>query len=204
LRKFATFRSLTTNNRWKGDELLYRADVLEEEIIIRKREIRDQLDRADKFGADVSIEAIMASGDVCVVVFGAEEFNFGIVKEAGKRLKEFIGVVPSEIIGKNISVIIPEPFASAHDGMLRKFIERGKGSFSGKTRTVPAINGKGYLQNMQLTLANNQVSRVGGCSSVVVSCLFAPKHPLTRTTPSPLPFPPICHNRVCLTFSLEL
>jgi hypothetical protein len=146
------------NNPWKGDELLERANILEEEIIVRKRELIELVSRADGYGADVSIETIMASGDVCVIVFGAEDHNFGIVKEAGKRLKEFIDVNPTDLIGKNINVIIPEPFASAHDGMLRKFIESGKGSFSGKTRQVPAINGRGYLESMQLTLANDQVS----------------------------------------------
>jgi hypothetical protein len=103
------------NNCWKGDELLHRADILEDEIVIRKREIIDLVASADGFGADVSIESIMASGDVCVIVFGTEDHNFGTVKEAGKRLQGFIGVNPSDLIGKNINVIIPEPFASAHE-----------------------------------------------------------------------------------------
>jgi hypothetical protein len=159
LRKFAAFCSLTMNNQWRGDALLRRADVIEEEIVVRNREILEEFAKADVSGggADVSIKNIMASGKVCVIVFGAEEHNFGIVKEAGKRLKEFLGVNPSDLIGKNINVIIPEPFASAHDSMLRMFIKSGKGAFSGKTRTVPAINQRGYLQNIQLTLAKNQV-----------------------------------------------
>jgi PAS domain S-box-containing protein len=170
---------------------------LEEEIVIKKREILEQLARADMTGADVSIEAIMASGDVCVIVFGAEDHNFGIVKEAGKRLKEFMGISPTDLIGKNINFLIPEPFASAHDGMLRKFIASGQGSFSGKTRQVPAINSEGYLQSIQLTLAKNQVSRE---AEIVHNPLSLGSY----LHPQPLPPHPSTLTRARLTCSQEL
>jgi PAS domain S-box-containing protein len=120
----------------------------------KQRELINALYSGDASGAGVTLDisSLIASGDVCTIVIGAEKDNLGIIQEAGRHLQQILGYDPVEMINKNISCIIPEPFSSMHDKMLQSYIDTGKGTLMGKTRVVPVVNAGGFLQNIILTL----------------------------------------------------
>ncbi len=60
----------------------------------------------------------------------------GTILNANRALQKLFGYLPSELIGKNISCLMPEPDRSSHDGYLAKYHETGKAAIIGIGRQV--------------------------------------------------------------------
>ncbi len=50
----------------------------------------------------------------------------GIVQTFNPAAKRIFGYTASEVIGKNVNTIIPEPHRGLHDGYVQKYLETGK------------------------------------------------------------------------------
>ena len=62
----------------------------------------------------------------------------GIVESFNRSAERLFGCAPQDVIGKNISVLMPEPDASRHDAHLRAYLETGKAKIIGIGREVVA------------------------------------------------------------------
>ena len=49
----------------------------------------------------------------------------GLVERASQAVQRILGYTAEELIGKNVKVLMPEPFAGEHDGYLSSFLETG-------------------------------------------------------------------------------
>lgn len=63
----------------------------------------------------------------------------GIIRSFNKWAEAMFGYTSAEIIGKNVSVLMPEPHASQHDKYMRDFMETGISRVIDIGREVPAI-----------------------------------------------------------------
>jgi hypothetical protein len=140
--RFSSFTMYTMNNKWRAEEFAERANNLENDQRTKQRELIAQLYNGDASGAGVTlnINSLIASGDVCTIVIGAEVHNLGIILEAGRHLKQVLGYDPKTMIGKNISCLVPEPFSSMHNKLLQSYLDTGKGTLMGKTRGTLALS----------------------------------------------------------------
>ena len=81
----------------------------------------------------------------------------GIVLHVNHAFEKLFGFTPQEAIGKNISLIMPEPDRSAHDGYLRLYKETGKAAIIGIGRQVFGKRKDGSLIPIDLAVSEVKI-----------------------------------------------
>ena len=75
----------------------------------------------------------------------------GMVLGANLALERVLGYAPEEVIGRNISVLMPEPQRSEHDEYLRRYLRTGEPHIVGKGRELFGRHKDGTLIPLHLT-----------------------------------------------------
>jgi PAS domain S-box-containing protein/diguanylate cyclase (GGDEF)-like protein len=63
------------------------------------------------------------------------------------------GYMPDELVGKNVSILMPEPFASKHDKYMQRYLQTGQAKIIGIGRELPAIKKDGTTFPMELSIS---------------------------------------------------
>lgn len=77
----------------------------------------------------------------------------GIIRSANRIVEKIFGYLPSELIGKNVSILMPEPFASKHDKYMQSYLQTGHAKIIGVGRELPAIRKNGSTFPMELSIS---------------------------------------------------
>ncbi|SFR56071.1 ATP-binding protein [Thiomicrospira sp. ALE5] len=77
----------------------------------------------------------------------------GKVVEANNAIRDVLGYLPSELIGKNIKVIVPEPHHSLHDDYMKNYLVRGEAKVIGLTRHLTAVKASGEVVPIDLAVS---------------------------------------------------
>jgi PAS domain S-box-containing protein len=107
--------------------------------------IKPQLDNL-KFGDELIAHTM--DGIIIIDDHGTIES----INPAGERL---FGYVATEITGKNVNILMPNPYHTEHNNYLAKYIQTGKSKILGTLRELPAIRKNG--DNFYLELSANEI-----------------------------------------------
>lgn len=78
----------------------------------------------------------------------------GLVQFMNRASETLLQYKTEALLGQNISMIMPEPYASRHDGYIRNYLKAGKSNIIGTPgRLVAAKSGKGSLIPIQLEVS---------------------------------------------------
>lgn len=77
----------------------------------------------------------------------------GIIKLFNTATEKMFGYKSEEVIGKNINILMPEPFQSQHDGFLKRHIDGNNQTYPGLEREVPALRKDGSIFPMYVSIA---------------------------------------------------
>ena len=77
----------------------------------------------------------------------------GTIRHANRALQKMFGYLPSELIGKNVSHLMPEPDRSNHDGYLAKYHQTGRAAIIGVGRQVMGQHRDGTLIPIDLAVS---------------------------------------------------
>lgn len=67
----------------------------------------------------------------------------GIITTASASVRRVFGYEPSELIGRNVSILMPEPYRSAHDGYMASYLRTGKSHVLGVPREFTGVRKDG-------------------------------------------------------------
>ncbi|MEZ6187849.1 MAG: PAS domain S-box protein [Planctomycetota bacterium] len=83
----------------------------------------------------------------------------GTVLSANAAAERLFGYRTSELIGRRVEDLMPEPHATQHDGYVRRYLETGQAKIIGIGRTVDALRRDGAL--IPVRLAVSEIRRTG-------------------------------------------
>lgn len=76
----------------------------------------------------------------------------GIIQSYGASSEKMFGWRPDEVLGRNISMLMPEPFRTQHDGYLNRYMETGEKRIIGIGRIVVGQRKDGSTFPMELAV----------------------------------------------------
>src|SRR5215510_3721201 len=79
-----------------------------------------------------------AAVDAVIVIDGA-----GRIETFNRAAEKLFGISAGEALGRNVSMLMPEPQRSAHDGHLRRYLTTGEARIIGIGREVTALRSDG-------------------------------------------------------------
>jgi len=81
----------------------------------------------------------------------------GLVESINPAAEQMFGYTNDEIVGRNISRLMPEPFRARHDHFLGTYVETGQPNIMGLDRELPACRRNGDVFPVQLRVTEVQV-----------------------------------------------
>lgn len=102
---------------------------------------------------EVRLEATMAASIDPMICIESD----GTVVSVSDSIEGLVGRGKSEIVGENVSIIMPEPYASAHDGYLKAYLETGHSSVLGRVRDLVVRHKDGSIIPVEVTVSRVDV-----------------------------------------------
>lgn len=81
----------------------------------------------------------------------------GTVLSFNKAAEQIFGYLFEEVYGKNINMLMPEPFHTQHDSYLKNYIHSGEAKIIGKGREVKGLRANGEVFPMTLAVSDIQL-----------------------------------------------
>jgi len=142
-----------------SSQLLHRADELEEArsdvILSTNSELkllalqRTNLDIYDERNAVLSISL--------------ESHNFASIVSCNAVFRRITGyTLATELMNRNVNIIIPEPISSIHDSLLSAFLRRNKSDILNTTRAAFCVHKRGHIVPVDINLrwSDSTMSRI--------------------------------------------
>ncbi|OHC72638.1 MAG: hypothetical protein A3B62_02450 [Rhodospirillales bacterium RIFCSPLOWO2_01_FULL_65_14] len=76
----------------------------------------------------------------------------GDILSVNRKAAEIFGYAETELIGRNVNILMPEPHRSGHDRYLANYVVTGSGSIIGKTREVEGVRRNGRRFPMEIAV----------------------------------------------------
>ncbi len=76
----------------------------------------------------------------------------GLIISANRMVKSLLGYTEDELIGRNVSILMPSPYAKAHHNYLKHYLESRQAQIIGRPRELPAQHKSGEIVHIELTL----------------------------------------------------
>jgi len=74
----------------------------------------------------------------------------GIILSFNRAAQKIFGYSEKEILGKNVSLLVPAPHREQHDGYLARYLQTGQARIIGKTKEIEGVRKDGTIFPMEL------------------------------------------------------
>ncbi|MEW6302282.1 MAG: PAS domain S-box protein [Verrucomicrobiota bacterium] len=136
-------------------ELLQRINELEQEgrtaTEAREGEVSSERQRASSAIRDREerLRAILETAVEGIITIDER----GIIESANRAAERIFGYAATEVIGKNVSVLMPSPYREEHDGYMANYLRSGKARIIGIGREVVGQRKDGSVFPMDLSVS---------------------------------------------------
>lgn len=93
--------------------------------------------------------------------------ELGIIQSVNPASTRIFGYVPGELLGRNVKMLMPEPYYSAHDGYLARHRETGEARLIGSSREAEGRRRDGTLFPLDLAVAKLDVGGTIAYSGII-------------------------------------
>jgi two-component system sensor kinase FixL len=134
----------------------YRSDGSVEYIIGAGIDMTDQLatETALRNNRSLLQMIIAASPDAIITID-----SVGIIESFNETAEKLFGYAAHEVIGRNVSYLMPEPYSSEHDGYLARYLGTGERRIIGIGREVTAKRKNGTVFPIELAVGEVEFNR---------------------------------------------
>ena len=108
----------------------------------------DKSGAEQEFGSQM-LEAALQTAVGAIVIID----DGGLIRTVNPATQKLFGYSENELIGQNVSVLMPEPFRSRHDGYIRHHLETGERKIIGIGRQVMGRRKSGAIFPMHLSVS---------------------------------------------------
>jgi two-component system sensor kinase FixL len=98
---------------------------------------------------EAHLQSIFDAAPEAMIVINSE----GVIQSYGASAERMFGWRPSAAIGRNVSMLMPQPFRAQHDGYLQRYLTTGERRIIGIGRIVVGERKDGSTFPMELTVA---------------------------------------------------
>ncbi|MBI4384142.1 MAG: PAS domain S-box protein [Nitrospinae bacterium] len=77
----------------------------------------------------------------------------GTIESANPAAERLFGYSSAELIGKNISLLMPEPYKTEHNGHIEKYLRTGQARVLGLEREVPGLRKSGEVFSLGISVS---------------------------------------------------
>src|SRR5215467_12983650 len=101
------------------------------------------------------VRAVVNTVEEAIITIDAQ----GIVTDLNPAAARVFGFSPEEVIGRNVKMLMPEPYRHEHDGYLSAYLSTGQANVIGPGREVRGQRKDGSIFPMELAVSEMVVSR---------------------------------------------
>jgi hypothetical protein len=87
-----------------------------------------------------------------IITMNGNKEGFCNMLSVGNEITNVLKYKPSEIVGNNVSMLMPDAYSKNHDSYVRRYVESGEARIIGKKRNLYAMDKRGYLKGCSLFL----------------------------------------------------
>ena len=116
----------------------------ESQIMLEKAESIDKGSNFNKLSVDEEILKYGENSNTCIITTSCNLNSIGDIINSNDEITRLFGFTKSEVIGQNITIIIPKIFADNHDNLMKRYMETSVARIVGKERFFLAKNKSGY------------------------------------------------------------
>lgn len=153
--------SLSDYQRMKKSELIERLSALESLINKRRTETWDdaaahqEFDDGPSTDSDKRIRAILQTAVEGIITID----DRGTMESINPAAERLFGYEASEVIGKNVSLLMPAPFREEHDDYIANYIRTGHARIIGIGREVLGLRKDGSVFPMELSVSEVRLAK---------------------------------------------
>lgn len=103
--------------------------------------------------ANRRLRAVLETAAEGIITMGAD----GIVRSFNAAASSIFGYAADEVVGKNVSLLMPPDVAQAHDGYLAQYLRTGVATVVGGTREVSGRHKDGHQLALELSVSDASV-----------------------------------------------
>lgn len=115
---------------------------------LRAQQLADSMSRTAR-EREALLNAIVSSAADGIITIDEK----GAIQSLNKAAENIFGYPKKDLIGKNINLLMPEPYHSAHDGYLKRYLQSTEPHIIGTSREVSGLRHDGTTFPMDLSVS---------------------------------------------------